>query len=44
MQFLGAILGQLLVYLAYFKQYQTTIEKDKILATFSTKPVNRSYG
>lgn len=44
MQFLGAMLGQLLVYLAYFKQYQTTIEKDKILATFSTKPVNRSYG
>lgn len=44
MQFVGAILGQLLVYLAYFKQYQNTTEKDKILATFSTKPVNRSYG
>ncbi len=44
MQFLGAMLGQLVVYLAYFKEYQTTIEKDKILSTFSTKPVNRSYG
>lgn len=43
-QFLGAMLGQLVVYLAYFKEYQTTTEKDKILSSFSTKPVNRSYG
>lgn len=44
MQLIGAMLGQLFVYLAYFKEYQITTEKDKILVTFSTKPVNRSYG
>lgn len=42
-QFAGAMLGQLFVYLAYFKEYQTTTEKDKILSSFSTKSVNRSY-
>ncbi|MDQ7982719.1 MAG: MIP/aquaporin family protein [Spiroplasma sp.] len=42
-QFVGAMLGQLFVFLAYFKEYQTTTEKDKVLSTFATKPVNRSY-
>lgn len=42
-QFIGAMLGQLVVYLAYFKEYQSTDETDKVLATFSTTPVNRSY-
>ncbi len=42
-QFLGAMLGQLIVYLAYFKQYNITEDSNKILATFATGPTTRSY-
>ncbi|WP_339046024.1 MIP/aquaporin family protein [Spiroplasma endosymbiont of Colias croceus] len=42
-QFLGAMLGQLVVYLAYFKQYNITEDNNKILATFATAPAERSY-
>lgn len=42
-QLFGAILGQLVVYLAYFKQYSITEDSDKILATFATRPTTRSY-
>jgi len=42
-QFIGAMLGQIFVYLTYFKQYQATKASDKILATFSTSPAHRSY-
>ena len=42
-QFLGAMLGQLVVYLTYFKQYSFTEDSNKILATFSTTPAARSY-
>lgn len=41
-QFLGAMLGQLVVYLAYFKEYKNTNDSNKILATFATSPANRS--
>lgn len=43
-QFLGAMLAQVVVYLTYFKEYNDTIDKDKILCTFSTSPAHRSYG
>lgn len=42
-QLLGAMIGQLFVYLAFFKEYKTTEDSSKILATFSTSPANRSY-
>lgn len=42
-QFLGAMLGQIVVYLAYFKQYNLTEDSNKILATFATTPTTRSY-
>lgn len=42
-QLLGAMIGQLFVYLAYFKEYKSTEDKGKILATFATYPVHRSY-
>lgn len=42
-QLLGAMLGQLIVYLAYFKQYNITEDSNKILATFATGPTTRSY-
>lgn len=42
-QLLGAMVGQLFVYLTYFKEYKITDDKGKILATFATSPVNRSY-
>ncbi|WP_339041310.1 MIP/aquaporin family protein [Spiroplasma endosymbiont of Apeira syringaria] len=42
-QFLGAMLGQLVVYLAYFKQYNITEDNNKILATFATAPAERNY-
>lgn len=43
MQFLGAMFGQLFVYLAYFKEYKNTEDQFIILSTFSTSPVNRNY-
>lgn len=43
MQFLGAMIGQLFVYLAYYKEYKVTEDKCRILATFATIPTNRSY-
>lgn len=43
LQLLGAMLGQLIVYLTYFKQYNITEDSDKILATFATSPTVRSY-
>ncbi|MGL5268703.1 MAG: MIP/aquaporin family protein [Spiroplasma sp.] len=42
-QLIGAMVGQLFVYLTYFKEYKNTEDSSKILATFSTSPVNRSY-
>lgn len=42
-QLLGAMIGQLFVYLAFFKEYKNTENSSKILATFSTSPANRSY-
>ncbi|WP_342277206.1 MIP/aquaporin family protein [Spiroplasma endosymbiont of Nebria brevicollis] len=42
-QIIGAILGQIVVYLAYFKEYNNTEDVNHILATFSTSPVHRSY-
>ena len=42
-QFLGAMLGQLVVFLAYFKQYNITEDNNKILATFATSPTQRNY-
>jgi len=41
-QILGAIFGNLLVWLNYKKQYEATTDKDAILATFSTSPAIRS--
>lgn len=43
MQFLGAMIGQLFVYLAYYKEYKTTDDRTKVLATFATSPANRNY-
>lgn len=40
-QFLGAMAGSLLVYLAYKKQYDETDDKGGILATFGTGPAIR---
>jgi len=37
------MIGQLFVYLAYFKEYKNTQDKTRILATFATIPVNRNY-
>lgn len=41
-QFLGAMIGQLFVYLAYFKEYQNTNNASDILFTFATRPANRN--
>lgn len=43
MQLLGAMLGQIFVYLAYFKEYNDTEDTNFVLATFSTSPAHRSY-
>ncbi|MBE4703879.1 MIP/aquaporin family protein [Spiroplasma platyhelix] len=42
-QFLGAMIGQLFVYLAYFKEYHNTEKPDDILFTFATIPANRNF-
>lgn len=42
-QFLGAMIGQLFVYLAYFKEYQNTENSSDILFTFATIPANRNF-
>ncbi|MGC1516701.1 MAG: MIP/aquaporin family protein [Maribacter sp.] len=41
-QVLGAMIGNLLVWLAYKKQYEATEDANSILATFSTSPAIRS--
>ncbi|MFS4467387.1 MIP/aquaporin family protein [Maribacter sp. 2210JD10-5] len=41
-QILGAMMGNLLVWLTYKKQYESTQDTDAILATFSTSPAIRS--
>lgn len=41
-QILGAMLGNILVWLNYKKQYDTTTDQSAILATFSTAPAIRS--
>lgn len=41
-QFIGAIVGQLILVLAYKKQYDETTDKGLILATFSTAPAVRN--
>jgi len=41
-QLLGAMTGSVLVWLTYKKQYDSTDEKEAILATFSTSPAIRS--
>lgn len=41
-QVLGAMMGNLLVWLTYKKQYEATEDTDSILATFSTSPAIRS--
>ena len=41
-QVLGAMTGNLLVWLAYKKQYEATEDANSILATFSTSPAIRS--
>lgn len=41
-QILGAMMGNLLVWLTYKKQYEATEDTDAILATFSTSPAIRS--
>lgn len=41
-QILGAMMGNLLVWLTYKKQYEATENTDAILATFSTSPAIRS--
>ena len=38
-QILGAMMGNLLVWLTYKKQYEATEDTDSILATFSTSPL-----
>lgn len=42
-QFIGAMVGQLFVYLAYFKEYQNSEKPGDILFTFATRPVNRNF-
>lgn len=42
-QLLGAMFGQLLVVLAYKKQYDDTEDTGSVLATFSTGPAIRDY-
>ncbi|PIB28059.1 aquaporin [Maribacter sp. 4U21] len=41
-QILGAMMGNILVWLAYKKQYEATEDPNAILATFSTAPAVRS--
>ena len=41
-QVLGAMMGNLLVWLTYKKQYDATSDPDALLATFSTSPAIRS--
>ncbi len=41
-QILGAMMGNLLVWLTYKKQYDATEDQDALLATFSTSPAIRS--
>ncbi len=41
-QILGAMMGNLLVWLTYKKQYEATEDKNAILGTFSTAPAIRS--
>ncbi|VAW11491.1 Glycerol uptake facilitator protein [hydrothermal vent metagenome] len=41
-QILGAMMGNLLVWLTYKKQYDATKDQDALLATFSTSPAIRS--
>jgi glycerol uptake facilitator protein len=41
-QILGAMMGNLLIWLTYKKQYEATEDTDAILATFSTSPAIRS--
>ncbi|WP_339651620.1 MIP/aquaporin family protein [uncultured Maribacter sp.] len=41
-QILGAMMGNLLVWLTYKKQYEATEDTDSILATFSTSPAIKS--
>ncbi|MGB3144032.1 MAG: MIP/aquaporin family protein [Maribacter sp.] len=41
-QILGAVMGNLLVWLTYKKQYEATEDQGAILATFSTSPAIRS--
>ena len=41
-QVLGAMMGNLLVWLTYKKQYEATEDTDSILATFSTSPAIKS--
>ncbi len=41
-QLLGAMMGNVLVWLAYKKQYDASEDQDAILATFSTSPAIRS--
>ena len=43
-QILGAMMGNLLVWLAYKKQFDATEDASTILATFSTAPAIRSLG
>ncbi len=43
-QILGAMMGNLLVWLAYKKQYDATEDASTILASFSTAPAIRSLG
>ena len=42
-QFLGAMIGAILVWLAYRKHFEATSDQDAILAVFSTSPNIRSY-
>jgi glycerol uptake facilitator protein len=43
-QFLGAFIGQTLVWLMYYDHYEKTTDAGAILATFSTGPALRNYG
>lgn len=42
-QFLGAMIGQIIVCLVYYKQYEIESNKKVILATFCTSPAKKSY-
>lgn len=42
-QLIGAMLGQLAVYLAYYKQFENTKDPNLIISCFSTSPNSRSY-